>query len=94
MVKSIEAFGAACNRMLKAERPAGREKVRSLLSEILMDDKFISTHFGPDNTDPRKCLYEDEELGFVFLLMCILVLKRAHLMITGHNGQFMAKQMA
>ena len=65
MVKSIEGFGAACNRMLKAEPgPAGREKVRSLLSEILMDDKFISTHFGPDNTDPRKCLYEDEELGF------------------------------
>ena len=65
MGHTIESFSATCNQLLKAEPgPAGREKVRALLSEVLMDDEFISTHFGPDNVDPRKCLYMDEDLGF------------------------------
>lgn len=65
MGHTIESFSAACHDLLKAEpNPAGREKVRALLSEVLLDDEFIATHFGPDNEDPRKCLYEDDELGF------------------------------
>jgi len=62
---TIESFGAACHDLLKAEPgPAGREKVRALLSEVLLDDDFIAAHFGPDNDDPRKCIYEDQDLGF------------------------------
>jgi len=38
--------------------------VCELLKDVLMDDDIIATHFGPDNTDPRKCLYEDPELNF------------------------------
>jgi predicted metal-dependent enzyme (double-stranded beta helix superfamily) len=65
MAHTIESFGATCHDLLKAEPgPAGRQKVRALLSEVLMDDEFIAAHFGPDNEDPRKCMYEDDELGF------------------------------
>ena len=65
MGMTIEEFGHKCHDLLKAEPgTAGRKKVRELLKEVLMDDKFIAAHFGPDNTDPRKCLYEDPELKF------------------------------
>ncbi len=61
----IEEFGKRCHDLLKAEPGApGRAKVRDLLKEVLMDDEFIATHFGSDNTDPRKCLYEDPDLKF------------------------------
>ena len=62
---TIEEFGAQCHDLLKAEPgTAGRKKVCDLLKTVLMDDEFIATHFGPENTDPRKCLYEDPELKF------------------------------
>jgi hypothetical protein len=55
---TIEEFGAKCHDLLKANPGTpGRAKVRDLLKEVLMDDDFIAEHFGPDNTDPRKCLY-------------------------------------
>ncbi|MEX2643534.1 MAG: hypothetical protein WD270_08780, partial [Acetobacterales bacterium] len=62
---TIESFGKACHDILKADPgPNGRARVRDLLKEALKDDGFVNKHFGPDNTDPRKCLYEDPELGF------------------------------
>jgi predicted metal-dependent enzyme (double-stranded beta helix superfamily) len=65
MSHTIESFSQQCHDILKAEpNPAGREKVRALLSEVLKDDDFVAKHFGPDNTDPRKCLYEDPDMGF------------------------------
>lgn len=62
---TIDEFGAKCHDLLKANPGTpGREKCRDLLKEVLMDDEFINTHFGPENTEPRKCLYEDPELKF------------------------------
>ena len=62
---NIEEFGKRCHDLLTAEPgTSGRAKVCKLLKEVLMDDDFIATHFGPENTDPRKCLYEDPELKF------------------------------
>jgi hypothetical protein len=62
---TIEEFGKRCHNLLKAEPgTTGRAKIRDLLKEVLMDDTFIARHFGPDNKDPRKCLYEDPELKF------------------------------
>jgi predicted metal-dependent enzyme (double-stranded beta helix superfamily) len=62
---TVEQFGKQCHDLLKAEPgAAGRAKVRDLLKKVLMDDAFIAKHFGPENTDPRKCLYEDPELKF------------------------------
>jgi len=61
----VQDFGKQCHDLLKAEPGApGRTKVRELLKKVLMDDAFIAEHFGPDNTDPRKCLYEDPEMKF------------------------------
>ena len=65
MGMTIEEFGRKCHDVLKAEPGAGgRKKVCELLKTVLKDDDIVSTHFGPDNTDPRKCLYEDPELKF------------------------------
>lgn len=68
MSDKIEAFGRECHDILKAEPgPAGLEKVRARLEEILVDPDVIATHLGPDNTENRKVLYEDPELGFLVL---------------------------
>ena len=65
MGHTITSFSAACRDILEADPgPDGRAKVCALLQQVLMDDGFIAAHFGPDNTDPRKCLYEDPELKF------------------------------
>ena len=65
MGMTMEEFGQKCHDLLKAEPgAAGRRKVCELLKTVLMDDEIVAKHFGPDNTDPRKCLYEDPELKF------------------------------
>jgi predicted metal-dependent enzyme (double-stranded beta helix superfamily) len=64
MSHTIEQFAAACHDILKAEpNPAGRNKVRVLLQEVLKDDAFVSKYLD-DKTPERKMLYEDPELGF------------------------------
>jgi hypothetical protein len=67
MAHTLEQFAAACHDILKAEPgPAGRQKVCTLLQEVLQDGAFIATHLG-DNVPERKILYEDPELGFCIL---------------------------
>jgi hypothetical protein len=67
MGHTLEQFAAACHRLLKAEPgPAGRQKVCTLLQNVLQDDDFVATHLG-DDVSERKILYEDPELGFCIL---------------------------
>jgi len=74
MAASLEKFAKECNKILKKEpNPAGREKIRQALETVLKDHAFVSKYLGPDNSDPRKILYEDPDFKF-----CIV----AHV----HNG--------
>ena len=61
----LEEFGEKARQLL-IEHPGspGREKLRKLLEELLIDEQFVSTHFGPEENSPRKLLYEDPILGF------------------------------
>ncbi|MCI0546301.1 MAG: hypothetical protein L0027_03355 [Candidatus Rokubacteria bacterium] len=68
MGHTLEQFAAECRQLLKADPgPGGREKVRVLLQDVLVDDAFIARHLG-EGVPERKILYEDPDLGF-----CILV---------------------
>jgi predicted metal-dependent enzyme (double-stranded beta helix superfamily) len=67
MAHNVKEFAATCHAALKAEPgPAGRQKVCSILMEVLKDDAFIKANFD-DNTPERKILHEDAELGFCIL---------------------------
>jgi hypothetical protein len=67
MGHTLEQFSAACHRILKADPgPAGRQKICTLLQDVLKDEEFINTHLG-DDVPERKVLYEDPELGFCIL---------------------------
>lgn len=62
---SLEGFASECSGILKADPgPAGREKLRVLLEKVLVDKEFVAAHLGADNTEARKVLYEDPDLGF------------------------------
>ncbi len=64
---TLEAFSAECRRLLKAEPGLeGRQKVCTLLQDVLQDEAFVATHLG-DDVPERKILYEDPELGFCIL---------------------------
>ena len=61
---TIETFAAECKRLLKADpSPAGREKVRLLVEDVLKDEKF-TRHYLTELTPEREVVYEDPELGF------------------------------
>jgi predicted metal-dependent enzyme (double-stranded beta helix superfamily) len=67
MAMTLEQFSAKCHDLLKAEPgPAGREKVRALLENVLKDADFVARHLD-DATPERKILYEDPELKFCIL---------------------------
>jgi len=67
MGHTLNSFAADCHRILAAEPgPAGREKVRALLEDVLRDKDFVATHLG-DDVPERKVLYEDPQLGFCIL---------------------------
>jgi predicted metal-dependent enzyme (double-stranded beta helix superfamily) len=64
---TLEQFAAECHRILKADPgPAGRQKICTILQDVLQDNDFITTHLG-DDVPERKVLYEDPELGFCIL---------------------------
>jgi predicted metal-dependent enzyme (double-stranded beta helix superfamily) len=68
MGTTIEQFGSECRAILKADPgPDGVERVRRRLEDVLVDADFVARHLGPDNTEARKILYEDPELGFCVL---------------------------
>ena len=61
---TLESFAAGCHRLLKDDpSPAGREKVRALVQEVLKDDEFVAKYIN-DKTPDRQVIYEDSELGF------------------------------
>jgi predicted metal-dependent enzyme (double-stranded beta helix superfamily) len=67
MPYTLEQFAAKTHDLLAAEPgPAGREKVRALLEDVLKDDNFVALHVG-DGVPERKILYEDPRLGFCIL---------------------------
>lgn len=67
MALTLERFASACHEILQADPgPAGRQKICSLLEEVLKDESFLATHLT-DTTPERKILYEDPELRFCIL---------------------------
>ena len=68
MEYTLERFADDCRTALREQEPmAAREAIRTYCSRACNDDGFVATHFGPDNTSPRKILYEDPDLGFCIL---------------------------
>ncbi len=67
MPHTLESFAAAAHDILTAENnPAGREKVRALLEDVLKDEAFVSRYLT-DDVPERKILYTDPALGFCIL---------------------------
>ena len=61
---TLDSFASECRRLLKADPgPAGRDKVRAVVQEVLKDEKFLGTYLN-ENTPDRQVIYEDAELGF------------------------------
>jgi len=64
---TAEALGAEFQAMLLAQPgPAGRERVRDRLREVLLDPQFVARYLRED-TKEREVLYEDPKLGFCIL---------------------------
>ncbi len=71
---TLEKFASECHDILAADPgPKGREKVRDLLSKVLVDSTFVAENFPESNDAPRTILYEDDDLGFA---ICSHVYKR------------------
>ena len=67
MAYTLEAFAAAPHDTPTADPgPAGRERLRALVEDVLKDDAFIARHLG-DDVPERKILYTDPQLGFCIL---------------------------
>ncbi|HVO95825.1 MAG TPA: hypothetical protein VMT22_23425 [Terriglobales bacterium] len=61
---TLEKFATDCKQLLRADpSPAGREKVRALVEDVLKDKEFVAQYVN-DNTPDRQIIYEDPELGF------------------------------
>ena len=64
---TLEQLAAECHRILESNPgPDGRQKVRSVVQDVLRDGAFITRHLG-DDVPERKILYEDPTLGFCIL---------------------------
>jgi predicted metal-dependent enzyme (double-stranded beta helix superfamily) len=64
---TLEQLAAECHRILESNPgPAGREKVRGVVQDVLKDSAFVARHLG-DDVPERKILYEDPTLGFCIL---------------------------
>ena len=67
MGHTLEQFAQECHRSLGEDGgPAGRQRVCTLLQDVLKDQGFVAAHLG-DDVPERKILYEDPELGFCIL---------------------------
>ena len=65
MGHTLETFASKCHDFIKAEPgPAGRQKVRGLLEEVLKDEAFVKKYVDGANVTERQLLYEDPEFGF------------------------------
>jgi len=62
---TLDKFAGECHDILTADPgPDGRQKVTELLRKVLVDDTFVAENFGEDNTEKRRIMYEDPDLGF------------------------------
>ena len=67
MAYTLKQLVEDCRAALTKDKGAiGRNAVRKFVELACLDDDFVSTYLGPENDTPRKVLYEDDELGFVF----------------------------
>jgi hypothetical protein len=58
MAYTLDEFIADCRRILKTDPgPAGREKVREKLHDLLMNDDFVAVHCGPHASVGANLLY-------------------------------------
>ena len=67
MAHTVEEFGRKAHDILSVDPgPAGRDRVRILLEEVLRDEAFVAEQLAHQEV-PRRVLYQDAELGFVVL---------------------------
>lgn len=65
MSQTIETFAEECRSILKnGSDEDNLKQVRDVVEKYLVDASFIQTHLGPDNTENRKVLFEDPDMGF------------------------------
>ena len=70
----------------------GSDKVCYYVQKALMDQSFIHNNLKDrDDQNPREILYEDPELGFVFVVMCIIKRLMDHLTIMDQAGLYTVK---
>ncbi len=68
MPYTLDQLAADCHAAIDSDNgPDGREAVRRHLEAALSDGAFVAAHFGPDNSSPRKLLYQDPDYGFCIL---------------------------
>ncbi|WP_178133993.1 cupin domain-containing protein [Vineibacter terrae] len=71
MAYTLESFIDDCRVALKDNAgPAGREKVRALLEQLLANPVFVDSAVGPAAPIGTRKLHEDADLGFVVLAHC------------------------
>ncbi len=67
MSYTIESFSQQVREILLADKsPAGREKVRVLLEDVVKDPEFAHQYLD-DEQPQRRVLYQDPDLGFAIL---------------------------
>lgn len=65
MSYTLDALIKDCQAALAAgETKESLERVKAALEGALADVDFLAQHLGPQNTTPRRVLYEDQTLGF------------------------------
>ena len=72
MTYTLDAFTKDAKAALAADNsPSGREQVRVLLEKLLANRQFVDEAVGPAAPMGTRKLYEDKDLGFVVLALCI-----------------------
>ncbi len=67
MAITLEIFAQQVKQALLSDPgPAGRETVRKLLEQAVIDSELIKQHLGNDQPQ-RNVLYQDRDLGFAIL---------------------------
>ena len=87
---TLESFASECHDIL-ADDPgvAGREKVRDLLKQVLVDSTFVAENFSENNDAPRSILYEDDKWALRFAHMSISAKRCPNRTLTVRIGRSM-----
>lgn len=69
MAYTLEEFYEDARKALKADSgPAGRDKVRGHLENLLKDEAFVAAYCGPDAEPGIRTIHRDPETGFNVLV--------------------------